>query len=148
MEVLKLVGRTVWERRREGGERERREEGVVVEGGRKGGREKGREGRSGRGARIEEGTQLVVCLSYLHGDHPTRSPPELDHIQAVGENDVRLSLQQTLRLLSCYFGNSAEDVCTVCGCPLQTVAVIDLSVTCLLVHIELQTGHMTHEYHY
>ena len=89
-----------------------------------------------------------ICLSCLHGDHPTRSPPELDHIQAIGENDVWLSLQQTLRLLSCYFGNGAEDVCAVCGRPLQTVAVVDLSVACLLVHIELQTGHMTHEYHY
>ena len=79
-----------------------------------------------------------MSLSCLHGYHPIRSPPELDHIEAVGENDVWLSLQQMLRLLSCYLGNSAEDVCAVCGRSLQAVAVIDLSVTSLLVHIELQ----------
>ena len=44
MEVLKLVGRTVWERRREGGERESREGGVVVKGG-----ERGWEGKGERG---------------------------------------------------------------------------------------------------
>ena len=80
---------------------------------REGGRERGRErvgGKKGERAwdgkgervegeggarRIEEIKQLVVCLalSCLHDDHPTGSPPELDHIQTVGENDVWLSLQ-------------------------------------------------------
>ena len=106
-----------------------------------------REGGRGRG-REEEGTQIGGMSVMLAWRSPHSSPPELDHIEAVGENDVRLPLQQILCLLSCYLGNGAEDVCAVCGRPLQTVAVVDLSVACLLVHIELQTGHMTHEYHY
>ena len=68
---------------------------------------------------------------------PVGAPPELDDIEAVGENDVWLALQQVLRLLSRYLGNGAEDVCAVCGRPLQTVAVVDLPVSRLLVHIKL-----------
>ena len=58
-------GHCLGEEKGGGRERERREEGVVVEGWRKGGRENGREGRSGRRARIEEGTQLVIRMSVM-----------------------------------------------------------------------------------
>ena len=79
---------------------------------------------------------LFVTLPQITISTPNLSP-ELDDIETIGENDVRLPLKQMLRLLSCYLGNGTEDVCAVCGCPLQTVAVVDLSVTCLCVHIEL-----------
>ena len=113
--------------------------------------ERGWEGRERgwkcKGERVE-GTQIGGMSVMLAWRSSHLSPPELDHIEAVGENDVGLPLQQILCLLSCYLGNGAEDVCAVCGCSLQAVAVIDLSVACLLVDIELQTSHMTHEYHY
>jgi hypothetical protein len=46
---------------------------------------------------------------------------ELLDVESVGRNDVRLTFQQMLRLVSCYFGHRRKNVREMCGSSFDTV---------------------------
>lgn len=57
-------------------------------------------------------------------------------------------LEEVLCLDGCDLWHGGEDMGTVRSCSLQTVAVVDLSIACFLIHVELsetETGQRVHE---
>ena len=58
------------------------------------------------------------------------------------ETHTWFPLEQVLGLNGCDVWHGGEDMSTVSGRPLQTVAMVDLSVACFLVQVELEETHM------
>lgn len=63
---------------------------------------------------------------------------KLFDVQAVGGDNVWLALKEMLSLNAGDLGDSGEGVGQVCRTPLHAVPMIDPSLTCLLIYIELE----------
>jgi hypothetical protein len=62
---------------------------------------------------------------------------KLDDVKAVGQNTVRLALEQVLRLVRSDVRHGREHVRTVCRRALDAVAVVDPTLAGFVVHIEV-----------
>lgn len=63
---------------------------------------------------------------------------ELFHVEPVWRDDVGFSFQQMLRFETRYVRHSCKYVRQVRGCTFHAISVINLTLSCFLVHVELQ----------
>lgn len=71
----------------------------------------------------------MQVLELVHGG-------ELGDIQPIGQDTVRLPLQQVLTLVGRDVGNGCEDVTGVSCSTLYAVSVVDTALSCLSVNVE------------
>ena len=62
---------------------------------------------------------------------------ELDDVETVGQDTIGLALEQMFGLVCGDVGDCGEDIAGVCGGTLNTVPVVDTTLSCLGVHIEV-----------
>lgn len=72
----------------------------------------------------------IIGVHLIADNHPC-----IDHMNSPPH--TWFPLQQVLCLDGSDLRHSGEDVGAVGGCALYAVAVVDLSITCFLIHIEL-----------
>lgn len=77
---------------------------------------------------------LLLCLLMQVLEFVNRR--ELCDVQTIGQNAIRLSLQQMLGLKRCDVGDCGENITCMRGCSFNAVSVVDTALTSLSIDIE------------
>lgn len=62
---------------------------------------------------------------------------ELDNIQTVGKDTVRLALQQVLRFVCGDVRDSCEDICAMSSGAFHAVAMVDAAFSSFVIHVKV-----------
>lgn len=73
---------------------------------------------------------LVQILELVHGG-------EFGDVETVGQHSVRLALEKMLRFVGSDVGDGSEDIARVCRCTLNTVTVVDATLTSFRINVKI-----------